>query len=430
MNIFILGNGFDLAHYLPTAYNDFMYVMRSIIDTQKNEMTFDDLFEEENSNIIEGTKKLYKTEEVKLDKEKLESFKKISENCWFNYFNSKTTQNINTWIDFESEIKFALSSLCEFIQIVNTLNEPINISYLDRCRDIKYASIYKELLLDLKIIEQLKYKKLENSYENSEYTFVGTTQKEFKLSNINYQINYGGSNLLRLNAQEIFNDLLKGLRGFNKFFYSYIEDIIDQLTLNVKENINLLGNNLAIYDNNIFYSFNYSKTVENLYKEYLNGFNPSYDIYHIHGPSLELDNTNNIVLGIDNVDDNLKPFNIFGFTKEHQKMMFNTDRFFYSPSDISSDNIIRKALTGESRIIVFGHSLDISDRIYIERIFKLLNIYENSQNVRLKLMILYHNEDSKCSLLNNLIKIMGDQVYKFYEKDMIIFEKLQSINVS
>ena len=405
MNIFILGNGFDLAHYLPTAYNDFMYVMRSIIDTQKNEMTFDDLFEGKNSNIIPGTKKLYKTEEVKLDKEKLESFKKISENCWFNYFNSKTTQNINTWIDFESEIKFALSSLCEFIQRVNTLNEPINLSCLDSCRDIKYASIYKQLLLDLKIIDQSKCKRLENSYKNSEYIFIETTQKEINLSNPSYQIFYGESNLLRLNAQEIFNDLLKGLRDFNKFFYNYIADIINPLTLNIKENINLLNNYFARLYENKFYSFNYSKTLENIYTEYMIAINPAYMIYHIHGPASS-SNSNNIVLGIDNIDDALKQFNIFGFTKEHQKMMFNTDKFFSISSNINS-NVIMNAISEDSNIIIFGHSLDISDRVYIERIFKLLELYDNGHKryFSLKLIILYHNEGSKSSLLNNLIII-------------------------
>ena len=46
MNILIVGNGFDLSHYLPTKYDHFMDVMGAIEnwDVSKGEMNFDDLF--------------------------------------------------------------------------------------------------------------------------------------------------------------------------------------------------------------------------------------------------------------------------------------------------------------------------------------------------------------------------------------------------
>ncbi|EPK5973081.1 AbiH family protein, partial [Acinetobacter baumannii] len=47
MNILIIGNGFDLSHFLPTKYDHFMEVMKHIQNFSKpNEnMYFQDLFE-------------------------------------------------------------------------------------------------------------------------------------------------------------------------------------------------------------------------------------------------------------------------------------------------------------------------------------------------------------------------------------------------
>ncbi|MDA0777186.1 MAG: AbiH family protein, partial [Proteobacteria bacterium] len=46
MNILIVGNGFDLSHYLPTKYDHFMVAMEAIEnwDVLKGDMNFDDLF--------------------------------------------------------------------------------------------------------------------------------------------------------------------------------------------------------------------------------------------------------------------------------------------------------------------------------------------------------------------------------------------------
>jgi len=48
MKILVIGNGFDLAHYLPTSYNHFMGVMQAIEMSPdgKDEIGFDDLFAE------------------------------------------------------------------------------------------------------------------------------------------------------------------------------------------------------------------------------------------------------------------------------------------------------------------------------------------------------------------------------------------------
>ena len=71
MNILIVGNGFDLSHYLPTKYDHFMVAMEAIEnwDVSKGEMNFDDLFSalyEKEDYFFGYTKAMYKTDEIKM----------------------------------------------------------------------------------------------------------------------------------------------------------------------------------------------------------------------------------------------------------------------------------------------------------------------------------------------------------------------------
>ena len=71
MNILIVGNGFDLSHYLPTKYDHFMIAMGAIEnwDASKGDMSFDDLFGalyEKEDYFFGYTKAMYKTDEIKI----------------------------------------------------------------------------------------------------------------------------------------------------------------------------------------------------------------------------------------------------------------------------------------------------------------------------------------------------------------------------
>ena len=71
MNILIVGNGFDLSHYLPTKYDHFMVAMDAIEkwDIANGEMSFDDLFGslyEKEDYFFGYTKAMYKTDEIKI----------------------------------------------------------------------------------------------------------------------------------------------------------------------------------------------------------------------------------------------------------------------------------------------------------------------------------------------------------------------------
>ena len=70
MNILIVGNGFDLSHYLPTKYDHFMVAMQAIEnwDESKGDMGFDDLFGslyEKEGYFFDFTKAMYDTDKKK-----------------------------------------------------------------------------------------------------------------------------------------------------------------------------------------------------------------------------------------------------------------------------------------------------------------------------------------------------------------------------
>ena len=92
MNILIVGNGFDLSHYLPTKYDHFMVVMRAIEnwDVSKGDMNFDDLFGplyEKEGYFFGYTKAMYKTDEIKISVEQIKELQEqLRENVWYQYF--------------------------------------------------------------------------------------------------------------------------------------------------------------------------------------------------------------------------------------------------------------------------------------------------------------------------------------------------------
>lgn len=124
MNILIVGNGFDLSHYLPTKYDHFMVAMQAIEnwDEPKEDMGFDDLFGslyEKEDYFFSYTKEIYKTDEIKISVEQIEKLKnQLKENVWYQYFLDHVKE-VKTWIDFELKIEDALNSICKFLNKVD-----------------------------------------------------------------------------------------------------------------------------------------------------------------------------------------------------------------------------------------------------------------------------------------------------------------------
>lgn len=157
MNILIVGNGFDLSHYLPTKYDHFMDVMDAIETHQGDSMTFDELYSKCRENwFIAKTKNYYKTENFTIEKAKLIEIKSLlKENSWYKYF-KQHVKEIKTWIDFEQKIECVLQVTSRCIKDILTIDNSDEV--------FKYFNIKNENKLKIKV-NDLKLIKLFNFVE-------------------------------------------------------------------------------------------------------------------------------------------------------------------------------------------------------------------------------------------------------------------------
>ncbi|MTD10147.1 hypothetical protein GIX10_01575 [Acinetobacter sp. YIM 103518] len=456
MNILIVGNGFDLSHFLPTKYDHFMIAMDAIEnwDTAKGEMGFDDLFindywykndktgEEEQNKFFQHTKAMYKTEEIKIFVDEVEKLQnQLEENVWYQYF-SEHVREVRTWIDFELKIKEALEIVCEYMVNLERFLKNKNsldgvISSFKNNRDGEYFLSQKYIrILQLLSLLDVKYQKYSGGGspyldEIVEVEYIEDWQFSTETINEVFVQTMKGFDIY--NYKEVTSFLRKLLVDFSKLFNDYLK-LFDNISFRQK-----LKNPIANIER--VYSFNYTSTYPKNYDE-------TVESYFLHG---KLSTENKLVLGVSDLDsDLLHKFNLWGFTKYHQKLFFDTDYQFideYIPKKLeiiqnveltkahrlsecatSSRSVawiksgIQRAIEDNSldlNFYIWGHSLDESDRGYIEELFSFNEPYD--QQVRI---VVYHfNDEAKYDLLANLINILTkEKVEKWMKKDWLKFE--------
>ncbi|MGA8883523.1 MAG: AbiH family protein [Acinetobacter sp.] len=320
MNILIVGNGFDLSHYLPTKYDHFMVAMGAIEngDVLKGEMGFDDLFDSlygKEDYFFRHTKAIYKTDEIKISVDQIKELQeKLKENVWYQYF-SDHVRAVKTWIDFEVKIESALNTVSKFLtQVIASFEEfgdcnfPI---YLIQKGDQKkvtekyYLSLLESNhLITLRLlIKNCNYGQHVDFWTDEKFAaldsrwFIAQEKPEYGLSKDTY-----------------LNFLVNQLDNFICIFNLYLELIISKLTQNCSLSINFEDGLIP----NRIYSFNYTNTYQRLH-------NPV-DVEYLHGSCGEYQN---IVLGVSDLEDeSLKKIKAYGFTKYHQKLFKDTDYLF------------------------------------------------------------------------------------------------------
>ena len=165
-----------------------------------------------------------------------------------------------------------------------------------------------------------------------------------------------------------------------------------------------------------YYTFNYTDTFRKLYEN----SKIKNNIFNVHGKSfLEKQITtsseeHSIVLGFNDIDETIlnKKF-YFPFTKYYQKLKNNTDYKFIKDLDLSNKS---------SYIYIWGHSLDKSDKDYVDEIFEFLLDKNLSSSYERKLFIIYHDEISKSNMLlrslGKRLKDSGNMITKLdHEKE-------------
>ncbi|MBI1451806.1 MULTISPECIES: AbiH family protein [Acinetobacter] len=435
MNILIVGNGFDLSHWLPTKYDHLMDVMSAIEKSKSDLMSFDELFSEcREDRFIGKTKEYYLTDNIVIESEQLSHIRiLLKENCWYQYFKNHV-QEIRTWIDFEQKIESVLKLATKKVIEIESLenNEAIHI-YLNGNNTSKALINAK----DLKKLNFFEFSCKENmSIVRSRHLISGKplqTSTDVFL-NINKKFCYGGEVENGFDPSTFLDFLNNQLESFIVIFDLYLDLIIFQLapagTFDIKSKD-------WIEPDKIF-SFNYTNTYQRIYDSII--------VDYLHGSHGEFQN---IVLGVSDLeDDNLKKLKAFGFTKYHQKLFKDTDYLFLDEFKNKIFNQREKILDATNRkkgeirnahlkiieteilglnknnnldlnFYIWGHSLDVSDKDYIIDLFSLND--DMDRNVRVT--VYYFDKNAKFALLNNLLAILGkNKVEQWMKNKWLVFE--------
>lgn len=413
--IVIIGNGFDLRHYLPTSYNHLISVLCEIEELSDTigVVSFSDLFDggfkQKNQWFYDRIKEYYNTDYITFDKDIINSIQtRLKKNSWFQYFKTVDENKIETWIDFETEIERILISILSYFDSFNNNEFQKKPSYSYKNKGgkgffVPYSD-YSEYFKSKLQILILNYFNL----------FTGE-KADWKVNNnfilqIDEEIQY-------YKEKDFFNFLYGSLEEFIGIFNDYIIYIINPFYNNLnelkKENFISKGDNFLFKNVDFIFSFNYTLTYNLFYKNGIITDSSVVTMLHqsrmkakldlIHGIAVENWNENTdylkIVLGVNDIHDSLKRHKLFQFTKYFQKLHKQTDYLFLQPHE-------KNVIVNEKVIFYFwGHSLDYSDRQYIREVFHFVNTSDSI------IKIFYHSISAKGDQLKNLLSII--------EKDMI-----------
>ena len=398
--ILILGNGFDLAHGLPTKYSNFLEFCRRVemiwsYGTSNDEETIKGFKERWINNwetdaiikdiVLEGfcNRNINVIEEYKvtLANPKLsEIHTLLGDNIWYSYFikiYDDSCMKGENWIDFESEIRL-------IIKVVDENSLALTDFFDDVIKKITDFS------------EEQKLKIFKCKLKFDKCTEHKATVRDFR--------------------EKTFEDLERLTRALELYLGSFVE------VIPIKSKIPELENLKPDYVIN----FNYTNTYERIYNEGT--------VYHIHG-KVDITHSaeeNNMVLGIDEYwtedkRDEKTNFTIFKkFSQRIQKHTGNENykylkeiqSIFRTKVEIWSDNIETLNVYSDriSYFYVFGHSLDITDKDILSSF-----IGDDSTSV----IVYCRDKGTEGELIANTIKLIG--VEKLLDKANYIPTKLDFV---
>lgn len=364
MNILVIGNGFDLAHGLPTKYGDFLKfveIIRQVLNAKDKEIDWKDIHLEikELIKINMGNVKDNIFSQEQIWRELLE------ENFWIEYFLQCPMYQKENWIDFESEI----SNVIQSIDIDIREN---NLKLDDG------ASIVSNFYL-----EKFFHKRLPAAVLDFGQIIQVITFREIR--------------------DILYQDLNKLTRAFEIYLCEYVGKIESG---KISNEIKGLGIDHVL-------SFNYSHTYQKLYDK---SKKIKYD--YIHGESRfnSTIESNNMVLGIDEYlhkKSKDKEIDFIALKKYYQRIYKETGSEYKNWVDEIVDSryanevslreqfpkqIPYEKFNSKHKLYIFGHSLDITDKDVLRDLILNDNVYTT---------IYYLNKAVMGQQIANLVKVIG-----------------------
>lgn len=384
MNILVIGNGFDLAHGLPTKYEhflEFVKVIGQVIKVHDKESLNSIEWGNINSQIKKLIEKNMGNVRNNLLSQKQIWSELLVDNFWIDYFLQCDMYQKENWIDFESEISRVIQSIDNDMK-QKGVDENIVVSELPvPFLSEKFLNDYESLEQERDMCASEEIRKMEE--KEGERWSIGKSSDYLKeyienhpLENLKEEITYKKL-IVRLE-----NDLDKLIRALEIYLAEYVNVINDTEECKAIQEVNP----------DCVLSFNYSNTYERLY-----GNAKKIEYNYIHGKA-EINNTvesNNMVLGIDEYLEPERMNNEIGFIafkKYYQRIYKGTgceyrDWIYKMKESAKSFELkLRKEypiqipfikFTNDERhkLYIFGHSLDITDQDILRELILNDNIY-------------------------------------------------------
>ncbi len=400
MNILVIGNGFDLAHGLPTKYNDFLEfckMVSKIYESEKLEVgQYEKIYLDDshlNKEIQKQLLKVFKTRENHKDindNNKIiytfttdypgtdEMYTLIKDNIWIEYFLQCNMYQKENWIDFESEISKVIQS---FDGDMHGLSENYNIN--DDIHSLStdfFSKKYWEYSYTARSITALTYGKV----------------KKISFKEI---------------IDRLLSDLNKLIRALEIYMCEYVEK------MEIKE----VSPDIAGLGIDFILSFNYTHIFPKLYNVSSRSKQEISDPFdYIHGESKTSNTieTNNMVFGIDEYlgkKRRNKDIEFIAFKKYYQRIYKQTGSEYKRwveiiknqmqeiddkiknqyPVQIPYNRIPNKY---RNQLYIFGHSLDVTDKDILRDLILNDNVYTT---------IFYVNKNVMGQQIANLVKVIG-----------------------
>lgn len=390
MNIILLGNGFDLAHDLPTTYTNFLDFMKKI----------DPSYDEKNKLKLNP-----QIDKLINDSNNADSINKIQQLCtdniWLEYFSIRNNLYPN-WCDFESEIEYITKNLEKMKKELETTREIASPKFykhpsfdflLLSIRSLLLSTIYKSNLIESYSIDFLR-----NKLPGIAILTLGNNTFTFNKMIEDFPRTESFAENLSLPFEFLINFILKQLNDFTKCFEIYLSIFINQIDIQKIYFINELidKRNLKILN------FNYTNTIEHYKLPY------DADICYIHGKACNDDN-NNLVLGINETESKIDPM-FTRFRKYFQRI--EKDCAYNYRAWINSINYQNRGKqfslgAAEHNLYILGHSLTLNDKNILNELITLPGMSTT---------IYYYSDDSKLNLMENLASILGYQKFTDYRE--------------
>jgi hypothetical protein len=420
--IILIGNGFDLAHNMPTSYKDFINnyfqeFCKEAYNKTKNHNN-DDL--ELQMNRQQSLELIVGNNEVKTTQDFYKKFKSFNES---NYLGAKATikysnlllrhiaekMNLENWVDVENEFYLHLieaaktemdslhiTKMPEYID-VNTLNE--NLDSISVSLESYLSTIEKNYLPSHDTVQQIKYKIYSKlNFRDISLPFIDTFLDEIKnkmehLKDKNTSLDSSERKMTE------YSQVYQSLDFYTKDILEFCEQNssfnYDKERLKQKFERGLIPDYFMVPENILFLTFNYTHT-EKVYltQSYL------IDTIHIHG---EIDNKENpIIFGYgDELEESYK-------TIENLKdnRFLNNMKSIHYLRTANYKKLLNFIESQPYQIFIMGHSCGNSDRTLLNTLFE----HKNCASIKPYFHQIDDNKDNYNEIIQNISRNFNDKV--------------------